>query len=96
MCSRVLVWKCDERYNTLSSEVVKRMRDEGTVIFEQQLTPGATEGTLADEWQNVSLPLSAFKGSNIYIAFVNENENQSMIFIDNIDVCYEGPVYDGC
>ena len=87
---KVLVWKCDERYNTLSSEVVKRMRDEGTVIFEQQLTPGATEGTLADEWQNVSLPLSAFKGSNIYIAFVNENENQSMIFIDNIDVCYEG------
>lgn len=87
---KVIVWKCDDRYNTLSRDVINRMRGEGTVIFEQQLSPGATEGTLADEWQHVSLPLAAFKGSKVYIAFVNENEDQSMVFLDNVDVHYEG------
>ena len=45
-----------------------------------------TKNKLAGEWTSHIVKLEEFKGKNVYIAFVNENEDQSAIFIDNVEV----------
>lgn len=92
---KVIVWKCDDRFNSLDKATVEKMRAEGTVVFNRQLKPGKNEDMLADEWENFEISLADFKGSKVYIAFVNENEDQSMIFLDNIDVQYKGKFITG-
>lgn len=83
---KVLVWECDEVLQQLDSDIVDRMRNEGKVIFNEKLIPGNSEDGLENDWSDYSYDLEDYKGKNIYIAFVNENENQSVIFVDNINV----------
>ncbi|MDE5880808.1 MAG: choice-of-anchor J domain-containing protein [Muribaculaceae bacterium] len=83
---KVLVWECDEVLQELDKDIVDRMRNEGKVIFNEKLTPGNSEDALEKDWTDYSCDLDGYKGKNIYIAFVNENENQSVIFVDNINV----------
>ena len=83
---KVIVWPCEEEYPSLSASVINRIRTEGTVVYEQRQSPGATAETMAGEWTNNSINLKDFAGKSIYIAFVNNNEGQSAIFVDNIVV----------
>lgn len=87
---KVLVWPCEETYGSLDKSIVDRMRKEGKVVFEEQVFPGSSEPKLAGDWQTKELQLDEFVGKKVYIAFVNENENQSMIFLDDIEVKYLG------
>lgn len=88
---KVIVWPCDEIFGSLDASTVDRMRGEGTVIYDEVLSPGADEFRLAGDWTDVSLSLSDFKGKNVYIAFVNQNERDgSAVFVDDIMVVYEG------
>ena len=83
---KVIVWECEEVFNSLNSDIVDRMRDEGKVVFHEKLSPGAKEEVFEDDWVDYKVDLDPYKGKSIYIAFVNENQNQSMIFVDNIKV----------
>lgn len=83
---KIYVWESDELLNSLSREIVEKMRSEGKLIFNQKLEPGENENNLANEWQEFDLSLAEFNGKRVYIAFVNENENQSAIFIDDVIV----------
>ncbi len=87
---KIYAWESDELLNSLSREIVERMRTEGKLIFNQKLEPGEKEQTLADDWQEFEIPLAEFSGKRVYLAFVNENENQSAIFLDDMKIEYRG------
>ncbi len=86
---KVLVWECDENINAMSSEVITRFAAEAKVVFNEVLTPGATEEGLTGEWGEYVVDLAEYSGKKIYIAFLNENMNKSAVFVDDIQVMRE-------
>ncbi len=86
---KVLIWECEENINALSSDIIERFRSEAEVALNVQLSPGATEDGLTDEWTNYTIDLAKYSGKKIYIAFLNENNDQSAIFVDDISVMRE-------
>lgn len=80
----------DNTYDVFTTELYNKFKSEGKVIFEETLTPGESEEGLTGDWKSYSVHLDEFAGKNVYLAFVNENNNQSMIFIDNLKVIYKG------
>lgn len=85
----VYAFEADEVYNTLTAATIERIRQEGKVIFHELLSPGAEEEILAGDWTNYVVKLPEYAGKNIYIAFLNEMDDQSAIFIDNIRVVHD-------
>lgn len=89
---KVYVWACDNVYNNLTKEIVEKIKNEGELVFDQQLNPGTSEEGLEDDWKDYKVDLKKYAGKNVYIAFYNDNENQSAIFLDNIYVKHNMPV----
>lgn len=87
---KVMVLEDDAVYSNFTTELYEKFKANGKVIYDEQLTPGESEEGLSGDWTHVEKSLSDYAGKNIYIAFVNENENQSMIFLDNLKVYYKG------
>lgn len=83
---KIYVYEYDGILNSLNSEMVERMQNDGDLIFEEKLDPGATEGGIDGEWTHYVLPLDKYAGKNVYICFVNQNCNQSLVMIDNVEV----------
>jgi hypothetical protein len=86
---KVYAYVSDNVYSSLSTATVDAMRSDATLVFDEVLSPGATEESLADEWTNYVVNLSAFAEKNVYLAFVNDNEDQSAVFIDNVRVVHD-------
>ncbi len=86
---KVLVWACEENFNALSSDIIERFRAEAEVALDTQLMPGESEENLSGDWQNFNISLAKYSGKHIYIAFQNNNEDQSMIFVDDVAVTRE-------
>lgn len=87
---KVIVWECDDVYSALTADVVARMKAEGVEVYDGVESIGLTEETLADEWTEHKVSLDPFVGKNIYISFVNGNTDQSLLFVDDVKVAYEG------
>lgn len=87
---KVLVLEDDAVYSNFTKELYDKFKANGKVIYDEQLTPGESEKGLSGDWTHVEKSLAEYAGKNIYIAFVNENDNQSMIFLDNLKVYYKG------
>lgn len=87
---KVMVLEDDAVYSNFTKELYEKFKTNGQVIYDEQLTPGSSEEGLTGDWTHVEKSLRDYAGKNIYIAFVNENENQSMIFLDNLKVYYKG------
>lgn len=87
---RVFVWECDEELSSLNDELVARIEKEGTKVYEAVESPGESEEGLAGEWKENKVALDDYKGKKIYIAFLNRNNDQSMILVDDIKVVYDG------
>lgn len=87
---KVLVLEDDAVYSNFTKELYDKFKANGKVLYDEQLTPGESEEDLTGDWTHVEKSLAEYAGKNIYIAFVNENENQSMIFLDNLKVYYKG------
>lgn len=87
---KVLVLEDDAVYSNFTTELYEKFKANGKVLYDEQLSPGESEENLTGDWTHVEKSLAEYAGKNIYIAFVNENENQSMIFIDNLKVYYKG------
>lgn len=83
---KVYVWSSDKGYNSLSKDIVEKMRTEGKLVYDKEQTPGADQETLENDWTDNIVDLADFAGKAVYIAFVNENDDQSAIFVDNIKV----------
>lgn len=86
---KVLVLEDDAVYSNFTKELYDKFKANGKVLYDEQLTPGESEEDLTGDWTHVEKSLAEYAGKNIYIAFVNENENQSMIFLDNLKVYYK-------
>lgn len=87
---KVLVLEDDAVYSNFTKELYDKFKANGKVLYDEQLTPGESEEDLTGDWTHVEKSLAEYAGKNIYIAFVNENDNQSMIFLDNLKVYYKG------
>lgn len=87
---KVYVWECDEDLGSLERATVNRILSEGKLIYDELESAGEYENILAGEWKENEIPLAGFNGKNIYIAFLNDNENQSAVFIDDVAVEYRG------
>lgn len=83
---KIVVWENDENINYLNKDVMDRVKAEGKVVFEQKLDNGGSQDMLEGEWTHYAVDLAEFAGKNIYIGFWNNNTDQSMIFVDNIEV----------
>lgn len=88
---KIYVYESDVAYNIMTRTLADRIRTEGTLVFDQQLSPGASEGGLDGEWTNYSVALGDFAGRNVYIAFLNENNAQSLVMVDNVRVIHDLP-----
>lgn len=86
---KIYVYIDDAVYTTLTEETINRIKAEGVCIYDRQETPGGHEEYLTGDWSRHRLPLEQFAGKNVYIAFANQNESQSAIFVDNIKVVYK-------
>lgn len=83
---KVYVYASDNVYNTLTADLAAAVRAEGRLVLDQKLTPGQSEDLFAGDWRSCVVPLADYAGQSIYIAFVNENEDQSLVILDNIQV----------
>lgn len=83
---KVVVWECDDLINILTPTIMERVKAEATTIFDEVIPAGATDDGVDGEWTHYTLNLPDFAGKNVYIAFVNENEHESAIFLDNLHV----------
>lgn len=90
---KVYVWESNNYYNSLTAAIVEQMRTEGKLVYDEVQSPGADEETLEGDWRDNSISLKDFAGKNVYIAFVNDNNNQSAVFVDNVQVLHELPFY---
>ena len=82
----VVVWAFDEAISALNTELVNKMKSESEIIYLEREYPGTYQDSLAGDWVSHTIELSKYAGKNIYIGFWNNNENQSMIFVDSIQV----------
>ena len=80
---KIVIWTCEENLNVLTQQVIERMKAEGD-ITEITLDYGETEEGLSGEWERYALDMAPYAGKKIYIGFWNNNEDQSMVFVDNI------------
>ncbi len=86
---KVYAYESNNVYSSLNSTIVDDIRKNGKLIFDEQLTPGQSEEGLEDDWQTYIVKLNEFAGKNIYLAFVNDNENQSAVFINKVEVIHD-------
>lgn len=75
--------------STLTAADIADFRSKGEVIFDGQLYPGSSEEELEGDWQSYTVKLPQFAGQTIYLAFVNENTDQSAIFINRVEVVHD-------
>lgn len=90
---RVYILADEAVYETFTEELREKFMTEGKCVYEKQLTPGSSEENLTGDWQSETISLEEYSGRSIYIAFANENDDQSLIFLDNIRVYYNGEIY---
>lgn len=83
---KIYVYNDDAVYNYFSKELTDKFRADGDLIFDEVIPAGETDEGLEGEWGEYSLSLAKYAGKNIYIAFVNNNNDQSAIFINNVEV----------
>ncbi len=86
---KVYAYASDNGYSSLNRELVDDMRKNGKLIFNGQLTPGQSEEAFTGDWQTYVVKLDEFAHKYIYLAFVNDNENQSAIFINHVEVVHD-------
>lgn len=83
---KVYVYASDDEITSLDADVIAKFKSNADLVFDEQLTPGASETLLAGDWTDYNVDLSKYAGKKIYIAFVNNNSNQSAIFVTDIHV----------
>ncbi len=89
---KVYIWANDEQVNALDADVVARIKSEGDLVYNQLQSPGKDDNILAGDWTENSVSLAQYAGKNIYIAFLNDNEGQSAVFVDDVQVMHNKPI----
>ena len=88
---KVYIWACDNIYSYMTKNTIDRIKSEGDLVYNELQDPGAEEQILEGEWTPNTISLAKYAGKNIYIAFCNDNEDQSAVFVDNLFVKHNVP-----
>ncbi len=83
---KLYVFEEDFEIPVLNSAWMEDVREKSVLLDEVTLTSGESQEKTEGEWTHYKYDLSKWAGKNIYIAFVNQNNNQSAIFVDNVYV----------
>lgn len=83
---KVYVYEQEFNFSYLNSSIMDLVKTDAVLLDEITLTSGEQQEKLEGEWTHYRFNLSKWAGKNIYIAFANQNENQSAIFVDNVIV----------
>lgn len=86
---KIIVWESDNVYGSLNADIVSKIKSEGKLVYNKIQSPGASEEKLANDWTENSVSLADFAGKNVYIAFYNDNNDQSAVFVDSVQVLHE-------
>lgn len=86
---KVILLATDEVFNDLTADIIDKFRTEGITLLDETLTPGTSEGSLDGDWTSYTAKLDAYAGKKIYIAFLNENEDQSAMFVAEVNVVHD-------
>ncbi len=86
---KVYVWESEDIVTNLTPSIIDKMRYQGKLVYNQLQSPGSKEETLEGDWKLNTVDLSEYVGKYIYIAFVNDNQNQSAVFVDDVLVSRE-------
>lgn len=70
----------------LNTAIMQDVRQQSVLLDSIPLTAGNNQELTTGEWTHYVYDLSAWAGKDIYIAFVNQNNNQSAVFVDNVIV----------
>ena len=90
---KVYVLAAEEGYTTFTDALKERFLNEGDLVFEKELSFGKSQDNVASDWTDdtkFELSLADYAGKSVYIAFVNQNDDQSVIFLDSVRVYYRG------
>lgn len=90
---KVYILEEEAVYDSFTYDLYDKFRNNGKCVYEKTLSPGESEEYLSGDWQSETISLKDYSGKSIYIAFANENEDQSIVFVDNIRVYYKGDFY---
>ena len=76
----------ESKINTDCVQILNKVKVKnlGNNAVMQFTLVGESEANLAGDWKHYTFELDEFMGKNIYVAFVNENEDQSLVIVDNI------------
>ncbi len=83
---RLFVFEEDFDIPYLSDAWMEDVRERAVLLGEITLTAGDNQELTAGEWTHYRYDLTAWAGKNVYVAFVNQNNNQSMVFVDNVAI----------
>lgn len=86
---KVYIYESDDIYTFLTANVIDKIHYEGKEVYNELQDPGESEDDLACDWRENSISLAEYAGKNIYIAFLNDNQNQSIVFVDDVIVSRE-------
>lgn len=82
---KVYILACDDIYTApITKSFIDRIKEEGVLVYNEKQDPGKSEDLLEGDWKHNKVELKEYAGKNIYIAFMNDNENQSAVFVDNV------------
>lgn len=86
---KVIVYERNSAIDILTPSIIEDIRENGILIYDEIQSPGKNEDILAGDWHHNVLSLEEFSGKFIYICFLNDNTDQSMIMVDNILVKHD-------
>lgn len=87
----VYVYAYSHVLSYLSQEIMAEIREKAVLLDSILLEPGDNPETTEGEWRHYSYSLAPWAGQDVYVAFVNQNTNQSAIFVDNVTVQRDVP-----
>lgn len=86
---KVYAYVNDNGFSTLSKAIVDDMKANGELIFNECLLPGQSEEGFEGDWETYTVDLSKYAGKNLYLAFVNDNEDQSAVMLNRVEVIHD-------
>lgn len=86
---KVYAYVSENGFSTLSKSIVDDIKANGDLIFSERLLPGRSEEGFEGDWETYLIDLAAYAGKNLYLAFVNDNENQSAVMLNSVEVIHD-------
>ena len=86
---KVYVYENNTILNSLNASIISDIKKNADLVYNDLQSPGATEAYLTGEWTHNVIDLTPYAGKSVYICFHNDNQNQSMVIIDNVEVVKE-------